>query len=188
MCPGPNRHRSRSVSVRFWSLWSAHGTSGSYPWGKFAGAVPPGSSVLVSSSGNVAVGAGRSHGSRGRWGRSSNLSWAGAAVVAIGVGCVLACEKLRAALPRRRGTLGCPAAPGAATPDLATMPGGAGSERTESASGSAYYCTGDDTPIIVRSDHGRDRKKISKNHRLTRFRKSHGKSIPKIRQSSSLFT
>jgi hypothetical protein len=113
--------------------------------GKFAGAVPPGSSVLVRKrSGWRGPQSWLSHGSRGRWGRSSNLSWAGAAVVAIGVGCVLACEKLRAALPRRRGTLGCPAAPGAATPDLATMPGGAGSERTESVS--AYYCTCIDTP------------------------------------------
>ena len=113
--------------------------------GKFAGAVPPGSSVLVRKrSGWRGPQSWLSHGSRGRWGRSSNLSWAGAAVVAIGVGCVLACEKLRAALPRRRGTLGCPAAPGAATPDLATMPGGAGSERIESVS--AYYCTCIDTP------------------------------------------
>jgi hypothetical protein len=124
--------------------------------GKFAGAVPPGSSVLVRKrSGWRGPQSWLSHGSRGRWGRSSNLSWAGAAVVAIGVGCVLACEKLRAALPRRRGTLGCPAAPGAATPDLATMPGGAGSERTESVS--AYYCTCIDTPNNPFRDFARDK-------------------------------
>jgi hypothetical protein len=56
--------------------------------GKFAGAVPPGSSVLVRKrSGWRGPQSWLSHGSRGRWGRSSNLSWAGAAVVAIGVGC-----------------------------------------------------------------------------------------------------